>query len=512
MPDPFDLPATVHDHAKHRPDAVALRDGDRHLSYADLARAGHRLAAFLQTQGIGSDDRVCILARNRIEFFELWVACSLLDATLVPLNWRLTPDELNPQIRDARAKLLFVDEEFAAVESRLPATCVPVRIGADLGHLRTSASTESSIAGSTDQSRATLQLYTSGTTGAAKGVLITRANVAHYLQATESLAIDETSIVLGVPPLFHVGGINLSVSTLTAGGEYVLLREFDTTVVLDTVENHHITNAFFVPAMIAMLLEHPSVEGRDYTSFRQIIYGAAPINSALLRRALTTFGAEFSQVYGMTETIGAVCYLGPEDHQLGGHREHLLRSAGRPYPWTELRIVDTATGAEAPSGTVGEVQFRTGQGTPGYWSNPDATRGLFTDDHWIRSGDAGYLDEEGYLFLVDRIKDMIVSGGENVYPIDVEEAVAAHPAVREVAVIGVPDERWGEAVKAVVVLRDDATTSEEDLMEFLSTRLPGFKRPKSIDVLSALPRNASGKVLKRQIRDQYWGSDERRIN
>jgi long-chain acyl-CoA synthetase len=252
-----------------------------------------------------------------------------------------------------------------------------------------------------------------------------------------------------------------------------------------------------------LLTAVPGAAERDHSALRSIAYGASPITTPVLKAALRTFGCPLFGVYGLTETTGGVVQLEPEDHDPDGPREHLLRSAGRPRPWVELRVVDPASGAERPAGAVGEVWMRGPNVMAGYANRPEETTGALTSDGWLRTGDGGYLDEDGYLFLTDRIKDMIVTGGENVYPVEVEEALAHHPAVAEVAVIGVPDERWGEAVMALVVTRPGARASAEELVALARERLAGYKLPRSVVFVQDLPRNASGKVLKRELRDRH---------
>ena len=257
--------------------------------------------------------------------------------------------------------------------------------------------------------------------------------------------------------------------------------------------------------MIQMLLGVPGAADRDYSALRSIAYGASPITTPVLKSALRTFGCSLYGIYGLTESTGGVIQLDPADHDPGGPREHLLRSAGRPLPWVELRIVDPATGAESAAGETGEVWLRAPNVTPGYFNRPQETAAALTADGWLRTGDGGYLDADGYLFLTDRIKDMIVSGGENVYPVEVEEALAQHPDVAEVAVIGVPDERWGETVKALVVARPGSAPTADELIAFARERLAGYKLPRSVDFVEELPRTPSGKVLKRELRKRYSG-------
>jgi acyl-CoA synthetase (AMP-forming)/AMP-acid ligase II len=262
------------------------------------------------------------------------------------------------------------------------------------------------------------------------------------------------------------------------------------------MERHRVTHAFAVPAIVAAILASPAVGQADLSSLQRIAYGGAPMTEALLRRAIDVLGCGFMAVYGMTETAGTVVSMAPEEHE-----PHRLRSVGRPLPWLEIRLVDPVTEEEVGVGEVGEILVRSGQNTPGYWHRDEPT---VDDDGWLRTGDAAYLDAEGFLYLHDRIKDLIISGGENVYPAEVENALAAHAGIADVAVIGVPSPRWGETVKAVVVPREGVTLDPDEVLADVRTRLARYKCPTSIDVVGTLPRNAAGKVLKRELRAPFW--------
>jgi long-chain acyl-CoA synthetase len=311
-------------------------------------------------------------------------------------------------------------------------------------------------------------------------------------------------------PLFHIGGSGFAMLGLAYGAQLVLVADIDPPALLATMEDKRVTNAFLVPAVLQFLTQVPGAADRDWSALRSIAYGASPITTSVLSRVMETFRAPLFQVYGATETSGAITQLDPEDHAPGGPRAHLMRSAGRPYPWVELKTVDPATGGEQPRGEVGEIWIRSQQVTSGYWKRRDETSSQITPDGWFKTGDAGYLDEHGYLFLTDRIKDMIVTGAENVYPIEVEEILSGHPDVEDVAVIGVPDQKWGETVKAVVVCREGAELAEQDLLDWARTRIAGFKRPRTVTFVDTLPRGATGKVLKKELRKPYWEDAEQR--
>jgi long-chain acyl-CoA synthetase len=287
------------------------------------------------------------------------------------------------------------------------------------------------------------------------------------------------------------------------GAATILVSEFDPPCVLETLERRRVTNPIFVPTMLQMLTAVPGAAERDFSALRSITYGASPITTTALRAALRTFRCDLIGLYGLTESTGGVVHLDGPDHDPDGPRQHLLRSAGRPYPWVELRIVDPATGRDRPPRAVGEVWLRAPNVMAGYFNRPEETKAALTPDGWLRTGDGGYVDDEGYLFLTDRVKDMIVSGGENVYPVEVEEVLAQHPDVSDVAVIGVPDTRWGEAVTALVIARDGRTPAAEELIAFARERLAGYKLPRSIELVDELPRTPTGKVLKRELRERY---------
>jgi acyl-CoA synthetase (AMP-forming)/AMP-acid ligase II len=355
-----------------------------------------------------------------------------------------------------------------------------------------------------------LQLYTSGTTGLPKGVQLTNGNCAGLMDVANAWEVDESSVSLVAMPLFHIGGSGWANVALARGGTDVLVPMIDPSALIDTIEKSRITNAFLVPAVLQMMCAVPGAEDRDYSSLRSIAYGASPITTAALKRCLEVFRAPLFQVYGLTETTGAITELSSADHDPGGPRQHLLRSAGKPYPWVEMKAVDPVTGQDCGPGEVGEIWTRSRQNSPGYWHKPDDTAAAFGADGWLHTGDAGYLDDEGFVFLTDRIKDMIVSGAENVYPIEVESALAEHPEVADVAVIGVPDEKWGETVKAVVVRTPGSSLTAEELMAWSKDRVAGFKRPRSVDFVDELPRNPSGKLLKRVLREPYWVDAEGR--
>jgi len=295
---------------------------------------------------------------------------------------------------------------------------------------------------------------------------------------------------------------------LRSGATNIVVSEFDPGKTLELIETRGISKVFLVPSAIRMVVQHPKAQTTDFGNIKYMMYGASPIPLDLLRQAVDVFKCGFVQLYGMTETTGAATYLPPQDHDVSGNER--MRSAGKPYPGVELKVIDE-TGKPVKARTVGEICIKSPANMLGYWNLPDATKKTLIDGY-VHTGDAGYLDEHGYVYVHDRVKDMIVSGGENIYPAEVENALFGHPAVADVAVIGVPDDRWGEAVKAVVVVKAGQKVAADDLIGFARTRIAGYKLPKTIDFIPELPRNPSGKVLKRELRKPYWEGRDRQVN
>ncbi|MFF5261586.1 long-chain-fatty-acid--CoA ligase [Actinomadura viridis] len=491
----------VRDHARERGGAPAVSGDGRTVTYAGLHERSSRAARGLLAAGLGRGSRVGYVGKNAPEFFDLLFGAAKIGAVAAPVNWRLTAAEIAAIVADSGAGVTLVDAEFAGLAPALPGLVLITGTPYEEWLGRHPAD-DPGFVGEPDD--VVVQLYTSGTTGVPKGVQLTNTNFAVGERMARRWRLDASSVSLVPMPLFHIGGTGWALAGLYAGCRQVLVRDIDPPALVETFERERITNAFIVPAVLQFMCQVPGAAERDYSALRAITYGASPITSEALRRALETFRAPLFQLYGMTETTGAIVQLEPEDHDPEGPRRHLMRSAGRPYDWVELRIVDPVSGADRAPGEPGELLVRSSQNTSGYWNRPAETAGLFAAGGWLRTGDAGHIDAEGYLFLTDRIKDMIVTGGENVYPIEVEEVLAAHPGIADVAVIGVPDERWGETVKAVVVPRPGASPAEEEILAYARERLAGFKRPRSVDFVEALPRNPSGKILKKDLRAPYW--------
>ena len=512
----FTLAGVIRGLAASTPSAPALSFEGVTLSFAQLDERSSQVSNALVAAGVSTGDRVAVLAKNTPEFFDLAFGCNKIGAIFVGLNWRLAPLEISAIVADAEPLVIVVGTtERQLLEARVsdsqPAPLL-IELGDEFDAWRDSAAAnDPGHVG--EPGDVALLLYTSGTTGVPKGVMLTNRGMSYTPRlGAEVWEMSAASVNLVAMPLFHIGGIGYGLSTMSLGGHTVVMREFDTAAIIETIATYGVTHSFFVPAAIQALLSTPGVEAADLSSLEFLSYGASPIGESLLRQAIEVFGCGLSQAYGMTETSGTVVSLPPADHDPGGDRAHLLRSCGRAVPWVELRVIDPGSLDDVAVGAVGEIWLRSGMVTAGYWNQPEATAESIVGDGWLRTGDAAYQDDDGYVYLFDRFKDMIVSGGENVYPAEVENAMAHHTGIAEVAVIGVPDERWGETVKAIVVLRPGVDATERELIEFTRTRLAKFKCPTSVDFTDVLPRNASGKILKKELRQVHWSGQDRAVN
>lgn len=489
------------------PNRLALVDDATGLryTYRELNWRANRLAHSLRHRlGVVKGDRVAILAKNRIEYLDTLFATGKLGAVLVPLNWRLAERELEYQINDSGARLLLVGPEYLALAEQLRASCTLkqlIAMGAPANnfHHYETLLAEADPAPIEEEVRLDdphIILYTSGTTGRPKGAILPhRVLVWNALNTNVGWELRADDISVIHTPFFHTGGINvLTIPLLHAGGTMVLMREWEPTRCLELIAQERVTVFFAVPTMFQMLLDTPSFAQTDFSSVRFFISGGAPCPVPMIH-AYQARGILFRQGYGLTE-VSVNCFtLNPEDSL------RKAGSVGRPMMHLDARLVDE-TGRDVGADTPGELWLRGPTVCAGYWNNPTATAAAITDG-WFHTGDIARRDSEGYFFIVDRQKDMFISGGENVYPAEVEHVLYEHPAVVECALIGVPDERWGEVGRAIVVVRHGMAVSEEELIEHCRTRLARYKVPRSVIFVEALPYTPSGKVFKPALRERY---------
>lgn len=507
------------EHARTHPDAPAMtyvNDG-RSWTFAELDREANRVANGLLEAGVGVQDRIAYLDKNAPEYFIYLFGGAKINAVSVAVNWRLAPPEMEYILNNSEAKTLLVGEEFLpALETMTLEHVQKVIVLGDPGTSGHATFDQWLAPFGADEPDITAapgdtcyQLYTSGTTGLPKGVELTHANFIHTLSKSfTSLGMDETSVNLVCMPLFHISGSGWGVIGLYQGANSILLRDVELDTILGVIPEHRVSHTIFVPAVLQFLLAHPKVRETDFSTLKNITYGASPITERVLVEAMEVFGCDFYQAFGLTETTGAITLLDAKDHDPGGPRANLLRSCGRAIVNHEVRIFDTETLEPVADGTVGEIWVKGPQNMKGYWKNPEATAKTFEGD-WFRTGDAGYM-EDGYLFIHDRLKDMIISGGENIYPAEIENVLMQHEQISDAAVIGIPDDRWGETVKAIVTA--DPSLSDQAIIEFCRKNLAGYKCPTSVDRMDTLPRNPSGKILKVELRKPYWEGHTRQVS
>ena len=510
--------------ARETPDHSCAEMGERKLTYLEVDRLANRFANSLLAQGLTKGDRFTYVSLNSIEMVIMYYGAAKVGVVPVPLNYRLAPREVLYIVNDSESKLLFSQPEFIdgidTVRSDIQNVQTYIHLSSSEDRERwvsygnwlvNDDSNPRAHVSDTDQ---LYQMYTSGTTGLPKGVVSNHYSVCENISSGILFSGMELSRErsLIVAPLYHVAAAVTAMLIIARGGSLVIVDAFDPINVVNKLEGEKISIVTLVPAMIqACLVYVQDLDSRDFSSLRRITYGASPIAKEVLVKAMEKFGCEFSQGFGMTELSCIATGLSAEDHVRAIESEpELLASAGRAVLGTDVRIADE-NDLEVPYGTVGELQVRGPQVMTGYWNKPEATAETLKDG-WMHTGDAAKMDERGYIYIQDRIKDMIVSGGENIYPAEVENALFQHPAVADAAVIGIPSEQWGESVMAFLVLQGEEKPTTEELIEFCRERLAGYKLPRQVELVDVLPRNASGKVLKNQLREPYWEGIERKVN
>jgi acyl-CoA synthetase (AMP-forming)/AMP-acid ligase II len=505
--------------AERRGDSAAQTFEGRTTTFAEVDAAASRIANALIAAGLKRQERVAYLSKNTDHFLPCLLGACKARMTLTPVNFRLAAPEIARLVDDSGARILIVGPDVIDLAERAVASLAVkprlIALGFDRqGYERHDAWTNAAAAEDprleADPDDDVVQLYTSGTTGLPKGAQLTNRNYLatfKLVAASRGLDYDVGDTVLGAMPFFHVAGVNIGLIAMASGARSAIVRDVVPDLILDLIARERINHAFLAPAIIMMLMHTPAIASADLSSMKVLSYGASPISEDLLAKARTRFRCQFVQFYGMTETTGAGTFMSDEAHDPARGK---LRSCGIAWPGIEVKIV-AADGSEAPRGAVGEVLIRSPVVMKGYWAKPAETAASVRDG-WMRTGDAAYMDEDGYVFIYDRVKDMIVTGGENVYPAEVENALFGLPAIADAAVIGVPDEKWGEAVKAVVVAKPGAAHDPADIIAWARERIAHYKAPKSVDFVDAIPRNITGKILRRELRKPYWEGRERMVN
>ncbi|MCZ6627882.1 MAG: long-chain-fatty-acid--CoA ligase [SAR324 cluster bacterium] len=502
----------------------ALVDGDVRLTYGELSNRVHQLAAGLQGLGLGHGDHVAILAHNSYRYMETYLAIPEAGLVLAPINTRLSPQETLFILNDAEIKTLFIGKDFLPLLEQIRGklemvSTVVVLDDAAQGDI---LSYEEVLAGGDvaslkprawDGEDMLILCYTGGTTGLPKGVMLSQNNVVHNAQhAIRFAEFTERDVWLHACPMFHAADYWSCFALTVLGAFHVFMEKFEPRQVLEMIQTHGVTALLLVPTMINMVLEQPDAAHYELSTVRRIMYGASPMPVERLKAAIELFGPVMQHLYGQTETSPFLTATLLRDNVVDGSEEQTRRllSCGQEIMGVEVRVVNNA-GQQVQPGEVGEVIARGPNVMLGYWKRPEESAKTLVDG-WVRTGDIATVDAQQYIYIMDRLKDMIITGGENVFSPEVEDILYRHPAVLEAAVIGVPDDKWGEAVKAIVVLQGGTHASAQELMDHCREHIAHYKCPKTVDFTEALPKSGPGKILKSELRKPYWEGRERSVN
>lgn len=504
-------------------DRTAFIFEERITTFSAFEQHSNQVAHALIAEGLKPQSRVGILDKDSDYAYQLLFGCAKSNTVLVGINWRLTADEISYIAKDSGIEILFTGQDFFHLAEKVAAEVPQIKkivvlrgshpVWPGFADWKNNYPSDVVTNVSYNEETPVVQLYTSGTTGHPKGVQLAHYTFFRLMNEMKKagdhwMNLNPDDNILVCVPIFHIGGMWWAVQSFIAGSKTIILESFVGWKVLEAIQTYKITKTAMVPAMIQLCLNEPTCSNTDFSSLKAILYGGSPITPVLLKQAIQTFQCKFYQIYGMTETGNMAVCLRPQDHSPEGAKKK--NAAGKPLPSVQIKIIDQQ-GNILPPGQVGEICIHSPARMIGYWNNEKATQEILRNG-WIYTGDAGYLDEEGYVYVCDRIKDMIICAGENIFPAEIEAAIAEHPAVAECAVIGIPDDLWGEAVKAFVVLKPHHELKARDLISFLRSKIADYKIPKQISFEKALPRNASGKLLKRQLKEPYWQGRERMVN